>query len=164
MTPTDRAFVEDLPVRLLVELPAPATLHVRVTRGGDVDGWVLLLTTCRSRAEAAHVAGEPACTPLEYEALAAALELDACTPEHALEELARKRGPLGYRLAIAGLVGAVTDSEGRERRCPVHGPLLRTPGVRAAMREGELHWTIGRLLEALGAELLDAVVESGREA
>lgn len=164
------------PVRLLAELPVPTTLVVEVAgiEGARTEGpqgagrptpvlltTTVLLTTSRARAEAQASAPAPCLTPLEYEALAVALEVDACSREDALRALARKMADASHRITLAGLVGVARGRDGRTVICPVsRRHLLRVAEAgRVAMGRGGADgrrgptWTFGQLLEALGGEL-----------
>lgn len=154
-----RGDVLGLPVWLLAEMPLPTTLTL--TFGADAAAPDALLTTSRTRAQEAQGRGEVCCTPLEYEALCAALEADALWPAEARALLARKAEPMGYTLTLEELVGVARMANGRSIICPVEGhALLRVEGVRRVLAaRGPKRWTFGNLCSALGAELVGVAVE-----
>lgn len=173
MTPLAHIEVISLPVRLLAELPAPCTLTLRVPgleavygrhalpSGAEGPALPVLLTTSRPRAqEAAQAAREGGSTggegehvvcltPVEYEALAVALA----------DGRVRTGGPGsgGPRNEAHHLLASKAKAarEGRELRLTPErllGPVCRPDG-------GGEAWTIGELLEALGASLEGVEVE-----
>ena len=123
------------PLFALADLPAPTTVELRA-EGLAASVW---LTTSRRVAEALGRAGRCVCTPLEYELLAAALADGAATRAHALACLGRKARDRRFRLTRGAVAGAVARFDGDGRS-----------------------WTVGDLVEALGAELLRVEVGEGR--
>lgn len=144
------ADVLALPVRYLAEMPIACTLTLAIEGAKPEEHIDLLLTTSRTRAHQAAALSEVCCTPLEYEALAVALELEAITAQEVRPLLRRKRGPLGYTLTIEALVGATTRLDGRTSVCrATRRPHLRIPPARRMTTT----WTLGQLAHALGARL-----------
>lgn len=130
--------VRGFALRLLAELPAPATLVCEVVSVGRVH-----LTTSRAEAQRLIEAGEVVLTPREYEALAVALADGAVGCEEALERVGRKCVDPLMRVTRASLLGHV--------RAPDYGGGWMDPGA--------VDWTVGDLLDALGAELVTVHVE-----
>jgi hypothetical protein len=106
--------------------------------GVEFEEHFVYFTTSRARAAALYEAGEICCTPLEYTALAVALGDGSLTREGAMRELARKLEPAGHVIELPRLLG----------------------GVKQPDRWGS-RWTFGELFTALGAVLVDVVVEEG---
>lgn len=133
--------VEHFEVRHLADLPVPVTLVLDVPGVGEV-----LVSTSRSRVEAARRAGRPVWAPLGFELVAYAVQEGRALPEDWRGWCGRLRArgwTLGVPEALAGAAG-VEDAWRDARR----GATVSEPRI-----------TLGRLLRLVGARLLEVVVE-----
>ncbi len=153
--------VTTLPLGLLAELPAKCAVWLR-----DADGFDVALVTSRALAADAP-AGRCVLTPLEFEALGAALAVEAITGDEARDALRRKARDPRTRLTLAALVGPVRSADGRAIRCPGSGRvLLRVPEAQRAAdarvrgEDGRL-WTVGELASSIGMELHRVTFDGG---
>ena len=138
--------VERLEVRHLADLPVPTTLVLDVPGVGEV-----LVSTSRSRVEAARRAGRPVWAPLGFELAAYAVQEGRALPEDWRGWCARLRArgwTLGVAEALAGAAG-VEDAWKAARR----GARVEQPRI-----------VLGALLRLVGARLADVVVEDARGA